>query len=84
LPKEYRRIKHHESETAGFIHIIPARDYAAIVRTLLTPVELDEYLSFRERLIDRWRERTLFVSEMALVGQYVCGDYDTPPAIDFE
>ena len=54
LPEEYRRIKHHRSQTAGVIHIIPAQDYMGIVRNLLTPIEVAEYLSFREGLINRW------------------------------
>lgn len=83
LPEEYRRIKHHRSRTAGVIHIIPAHDYLGIVRTLLTPAEVAEYLSFREELIDRWETEILVVSEPALIGQYLNGDVESLPSMKF-
>ena len=54
-----------------------------IVRTLLTPTELFEYLNFREELIEKWDSRVNSMSEPALIGQYLCGDIDIPPSIDF-
>lgn len=83
LPQEYRRIKHHRSQTVGVIHIMPAHDYLGIVRTLLTPGEVAEYLSFREELIDRWDTEVLTVPEPALVGQYLYGDSEARPSLDF-
>lgn len=82
LPAEYRRIKHHRSRTAGVIHIIPAQDYLGIVRALLTPIEVAEYLSFREELINRWENEVLGVPEPALVGQYLHGNAEVPPSIE--
>jgi len=83
LPDEYRRIKHHRSRTVGVIHIMPAYDYLGIVRTLLTPGEVVEYLGFREELIDRWETAILAVPEPALVGQYLHGDSEVRPSMDF-
>lgn len=83
LPEEYRRIKHHRSLTAGVIHIIPANDYLGIVRTLLTPMEVVEYLGFREELIDRWETEVLEVPELALVGQYLHGNAEVPPSLEY-
>ncbi len=83
LPEEYRRVKHHRSRTAGVIHILPAHDYLGIVRTLLTPAEVAEYLAFREELITRWEAEVLTVPEPALVGQYLCGDVEVPPTMRF-
>jgi hypothetical protein len=83
LPAEYRRIKHHRSRTVGIIHIMPAHDYLGVVRTLLTPGEVAEYLSFREELIARWEVDILDVPEPALVGQYLYGDSETRPSIEF-
>lgn len=83
LPEEYRRVKHHRSRTAGLIHILPARDYLGIVRTLLTPAEVAEYLAFREELIARWEAEVLTVPEPALVGQYLCGEIEVPPTTKF-
>lgn len=82
LPEECRLIKHHRSSTAGLIHIISAQDYLTIIRTLLTPAEVIDYLSFREELIDRWEVEVVSVPESALIGQYVLGDINTPPSIE--
>jgi hypothetical protein len=69
LPAECRAVKHHRSTTVGVIHVISGRDYLGIVRTLLTPAEIADYLSFRENLISLWPEDILRVSEPSLVGQ---------------
>lgn len=82
LPAECRRIKHHWSRTAGIIHIISAHDYLGIIRTLLTPAEVVEYLSFREQLIDRWEIDVVAVPEPALVGQYILGDINARPSVE--
>jgi hypothetical protein len=83
LPESYRSLKHYRSRTAGVIHIIPANDYLGIVRTLLTPAEVADYLGFREALIDKWEVAIAAVPEPALVGQYLNGDIDVPPSVDF-
>jgi hypothetical protein len=62
---------------------MPAHDYLGIVRTLLTPGEVAEYLSFREELIDRWETEILAVPEPALVGQYLHGDSEARPSLDY-
>ena len=82
LPADCRCIKHHRSRTAGVIHIISADDYLGIIRTLLTPAEVAEYLSFREQLIDRWEIDVIAVPELALVGQYILGDINARPSIE--
>ncbi|MCI0564160.1 MAG: hypothetical protein MN733_37270, partial [Nitrososphaera sp.] len=79
LPDECGAKKFYRSGTAGIIHLIQAKDYLGIVRTLLTPPELSEYLSFREELIEKWDDAVNSVPEPALVGQYLCGDADTSP-----
>lgn len=83
LPAAFRRIKHHRSRTVGVIHIVPANDYLGIVRTLLTPAEVAEYLAFREELINRWEEHITEVAEPALVGQYLFGDSEKRPSHKF-
>lgn len=83
LPDSCRQLKHHRSRTAGVIHIIPAHDYLGIVRTLLTPAEIADYLEFREALISRWEAEIAAVPEPALVGQYLIGDIDEPPSVEF-
>lgn len=83
LPESCRQLKHHRSRTAGVIHIIPANDYLGIVRTLLTPAEMADYLGFREALICRWQAEVVAVPEPALVGQYLNGDIEVPPSVEF-
>jgi hypothetical protein len=80
LPAECRRIKHHRSRTVGLIHIICGSDYLGIVRTLLTPTEVADYLVIREELISRWPDDVLSVSEASLVGQYLSGELDARPS----
>jgi hypothetical protein len=83
LPQDCLNLKYHNSRTAGVIHIIPAHDYLGIVRTLLTPAEVADYLDFREELIALWGEQTKEVPEPALVGQFLYGDSSTPPSLSF-
>lgn len=83
LPAECRRIKHHISSTVGLIHIICGPDYLGIVRTLLTPAEVADYLIFREELITRWPDQVLPASEASLVGQYLSGDLDARPSTEY-
>ncbi|WP_306549507.1 hypothetical protein [Desulfobulbus sp.] len=83
LPTEQRRVKHHRSRTAGFIHIIPAHDYLDIVRTLLTPTEVVEYLSFRESLIDRCGTELYAIPEPALIGQFLSRELEARPSLNY-
>jgi len=83
LPDECSRKKFHISSTAGVIHLFSAHDYLGIVQTLLTPSELSEYLDFREELINRWGTDCESVPEQALVGQYLDGNSESPPSIDY-
>ena len=79
LPEACRRRKFHLSRTAGTIHVIAAHDYLGVVRTVLTPFELSEYLAFRQELIEKWGDAVSPVPEPALVGQYLEGDADRKP-----
>lgn len=83
LPESCRKQKYHKSQTAGFIHIIPANDYLGIVTTLLTPTEVAEYLAFRELLLNSWEDDVLHLPEQALVGQYLSGESDQKPELNF-
>jgi hypothetical protein len=83
LPAECRAIKHHRSSTVGVIHVISGHDYLGIVHTLLTPAEVADYLAFREKLISRWPDDVLSVSETSLVGQYLSGDFEDRPSVEF-
>ena len=83
LPSDCLNVKYHRSRTAGLIHVIPARDYVGIVSTLLTPIEVGDYLSFREELIDHWEKEMVGVPEPALVGQFLHGDSAAQPSVKY-
>jgi hypothetical protein len=71
LPVSCSNMRYHISSTAGVIHLISSIDYLGIVRTLLTPAEVFDYLMFREKLVLEWKEVVREISEQALVGQYL-------------
>jgi hypothetical protein len=83
LPASCRKLKHHQSQTAGFIHIIPSDDYLGIVRTLLTPTEVSDYLLFREELISKWEKECFDLPEQALVGHYLYSYLEDKPDLNF-
>ncbi|MCI0330256.1 MAG: hypothetical protein L0196_04795 [candidate division Zixibacteria bacterium] len=83
LPETHRRIKHHWSRSAGFIHIMQATDYLGVIKTLITPTEVVDYLNFREILITDWGNETSLLPEQALVGQFLKGDSGACPSVEF-
>jgi hypothetical protein len=71
LAPEYAFKKYRRSKKAGFVHLVHSQAYWGILNTLVTPVEIDEYLAFREGLADRWEDAMSAVNEKAVVGQYL-------------
>jgi hypothetical protein len=85
LPAECARKKFHRSTTAGVtIHLIRSGAYLGILQTLITPLEIAEYLAFREALVDIWGDTLAEVSEKSLVGQYLRNLPDEKPGAAFE
>ncbi len=83
LPDRCASQKFHESATAGVIHIIRSGDYLGILETLITPAEVEQYLSFREELIKRWGNVVCEVTEQALVGHFLRNLPEQRPSSDF-
>jgi hypothetical protein len=81
LPNDCRRIKHHQSTSAGLIHIFQAADYLGVCQTLITPHEIHDYLQYRESLINRWGDKVLDMPEPVLVGHYLNGDSEQVPEL---
>src|SRR5690606_23894247 len=50
-----------------------------VVRTLLTPAELMDYLEYRAELILKWPEDTAREPETVLMGHYLRGNLDERP-----
>jgi hypothetical protein len=83
LPRDCRNQKYHQSRTAGFIHLLSGNDYLGLVRILLTPGEISEYLSVREKIIERWPSEAQTVHEIDLLGQYICGNWEEVPDVEY-
>ena len=79
LSNNKKRIKYHKSKTAGIIHMLSFESYETIIKTLLTPAEVFEYLEFREQIIIKYLENTNSVSEESLLGQYIVADFGSTP-----
>lgn len=78
LPENYRLLLSYNSKKVGFIHIFDIDKYFEICNLLVTPSEISEYLSFREKnlltypLCDH--------SEKSILGQYLIGDMVEKPS----
>jgi hypothetical protein len=83
LPKECAFKKHHRSRTAGVIHLMHSAAYLGVLHTLVTPVEIADYLTFREALVTEWEDASSEVSERALVGQYLRNLPEEKPCVQF-
>ncbi len=83
LPERCTSQKFHGSATAGVIHIIRSADYLGLLETLITPAEVEQYLSFREELIKRWGNVVCEVTEQALAGQFLRNLPEQRPSSDF-
>jgi hypothetical protein len=83
LPETCTSQKFHQSATAGVIHIIRSADYLVLLETLITPAEVEQYLSFREELMKRWENVVCEVTEQALVGQFLRNLPEQRPSSDF-
>ncbi len=79
LPKNKRKIKYHKSKAAGIIHVLSSENYMKIIKTLITPSEVFEYLEFRERLIQNHGVMVNTVSEESMLGQYIVNDFKACP-----
>jgi hypothetical protein len=81
LPKDCRLIRHHLSTTAGFIHIIDARDYLEVSRTLRVPEEVIRYFKYREAVHRHVNSPNDELSEPVVAGHFIGGDPDKPPTV---
>ncbi len=82
LPSVSRNLKHHQSETAGFIHIFNASDYLEMARALRVPEDVIRYLRYRENAICKFGENCSTLPEASLVGGFVGGRNEQPATYD--
>lgn len=79
FPEDLRRLKFYKSTDIGLIHLFHSEDYYWICKYLITPVEILEYLDFRE---DFYYYNEKMINE--LPEQYLLGHFfETPNADHF-
>ncbi len=81
LPKDCRCVRHHLSKTAGLIHIIDARDYLELSRTLRVPEEVIRFFKYRETLLTSFGDSCASLPEPAIAGHFIGGDPDVLPTV---
>ncbi|HJP58853.1 MAG TPA: hypothetical protein VJ865_02600, partial [Gemmatimonadaceae bacterium] len=62
-----------------FVHILRDSDYFEICDHFVTPAEVLDYFNFRRDILLGWDPPTTAVTEMALIGQYLLEDFESPP-----
>lgn len=80
LPRDCAEVRHHTSKTAGFIHIVNAKDYLEVGRTLRVPEEVVRYFEYRQAVVESLDGSC--PPEAAIAGHFIGGDPATPPSID--
>ncbi len=83
LPHNSKSRNFYISKEVGIIHIFHSSDYRMIVDTLVTITEIEEYLSFREKLIDKHKNLLLNIAEEAIIGQFLSREYTECPSDDY-
>jgi len=81
LPADCRCIRHHISGSAGLIHILDARDYLELARTLRVPEEVVRYFRYREAVLTRFTSDCGALPEPAIAGHFVGGDPNVRPTV---
>jgi hypothetical protein len=82
LPDDCRRVRFHLSRSAGFIHIVDARDYLEIARTLRVPEEVVRYFKYREAILTGFDGACATLPEASIAGHFVGGKEDEQPSVD--
>ena len=72
------------SERIGFVHFFTLYDYQKMCANLVTPLEIAEYLTWRQNICLHLPEECNAVTEKALVGQFLVGNDESGPSEDFE
>ncbi len=81
LPDEIKFIKFHKSNKCGFIHIFNIYSYSWMCQILKTPVEIIEYLFFREKYLSVL-SKACFLREKSIVGRFLLSDKVPDPKFD--
>lgn len=71
FPEQLRNQKFYESTSVGLIHLFHSEDYYWICKYLITPAEVEEYLSFREKLYLYDKLRSNHLPEQYFLGHFM-------------
>ncbi len=82
LPKDCRAVRHYDSKSAGFIHVIEAEDYLQIAKTLRVPIDVVRYLEYRESVLQKFPEDHSEMPEAVIAGHFIGGNPDDLPTFD--
>lgn len=82
--RAFRAARFKRASNGTFVHILRDADYFGISQRFVTPAELAGYFNFRRDILLGWDPPSTAVSETALIGQYLLGDYSSPPDQGFE
>ena len=63
--------KFHNSSTLGLIHLFHIEDYFELLKILITPAEIKEYLDFRTELYQLFPNECILYPEQLLLGHYL-------------
>jgi hypothetical protein len=80
VPDIAKATRHYVSRTGGFMHVLDARDYLEICRTLRVPADIRDYFAYRQRLLEG--DPKVTAPEPLIMGQYLSGDETAPPSKD--
>ncbi|HUQ99249.1 MAG TPA: hypothetical protein VM166_07335 [Gemmatimonadaceae bacterium] len=81
--RAFRAARFKAGRNGGFIHVLRDVDYFEICSHFVTPTELHAYFSFRRDVLLTWDPPAAAVTEGALIGQFLLGDYLSPPDAKF-
>ncbi len=84
LPEDCWQMRHYQSRSAGFIHVLAAHDYLGILEKLRVPEDIRSYFAYREKVIPNLCEAGIVVDESDIMGAFV-GDeeFPTPTSREF-
>jgi len=71
FPEHLKLQKFYKSKKCGEIHLFNTEDYYWICKFLITPFEIDEYLTFRENLFTRFPRELNNLPEQYVLGHYI-------------
>ena len=74
LDLELYGVKFIESSTAGLVHVFDIEIYGLLCSYLMTPIEINDYLGFREDVLENFRPDISIIPEKTILGLFFSGE----------